>query len=377
MNEVEKPFLDLPEALVEDMLSQSEKVGSSLHESFKEMRRLKESLRRKLLEEGILRRDSDLGYPPIPTTCGVDGSYAIERLLAVDFVACAAVAVEGLTPPSEKRFWESPHHRTFVGYQKHDADTGVILRGLTMEMEIELAIKAPHDVVFLDGSLTTPLIYMNQAVNKALELVKGSGGTPLVSELIDRVEGFLEDYRSILSSDRSDKVWVGVPKYTTKRELGERFGWSSNYDDRAVLSGLLEPGEFTHPIPMGSPSQPWHLRLPSGEVSREFDDLLRKIHIIYYRPHRWTPAFRIEVSPYVASNEATLALLLHGVKYQSGTPGILEPYPLYIADRMVKPLGRAMSALRQVATKKMIELDTEAVEEIFFGMHGYRSEGGR
>ena len=98
---------------------------------------------------------------------------------------------------------------------------------------------------------------------------------------------------------------------------------------------------------------------------------------MYYKPHKWTPALRIEISPSVATNNARIAVLLQGLKYQCGTPGILEPYPLYIADRMVKHLGKAISAFRQTATKRMAELHQGDIGEIFFTMHGYRTEIGR
>jgi hypothetical protein len=48
---------------------------------------------------------------------------AIERLLAVDLVAVGAVAVEGLTPPSEARYWPEPRHSVYVDTETHDADT--------------------------------------------------------------------------------------------------------------------------------------------------------------------------------------------------------------------------------------------------------------
>jgi len=243
-----------------------------------------------------------------------------------------------------------------------------------MEMEIELAVKAPHDIIFLDGSLTTPLIYLHQAINKIIETAER---TTLSDETVNRFNKFFEHYRIILESKRSDKLWAGIPKYTTKRELGERFNWSSHYDDRAILTTILLPDEFTTPIPLTPPSQPWHLKLPSGDVNKEFDEILKRIHVMYYKPHKWTPALRIEIAPSIATNNARIAILLQGIKYQCGTPGILEPYPLYIADRMVKHLGKAIPAFRQTATKRMTELHGGDIGEIFFNMHGYRTESGR
>ena len=376
------PFAELPEALVEEMLSKSEEVGERLYDSSKEIQESKEKIRNQLQEQNILKKDTDLGYPRIPTTCGVDGSYAVERLLATDLVACAAVAIEGLTPPSETRYWEKPHHKVFIYPEKHDPDTGTVIRGLMMEMELELAAKAPHDIVFLDGSLTTPLIYMNQAINKILEWENEGNKTEVGEEIKRRFKDFLKDYKTILESSRTDKLWVSLPKYTSRRELGKMFNWPHQYDDRAVLTTILSPGEFTTPVPLEKPQQLWHLRIPldENELERLKDDVIsaiNRIYVMYYRPHNWTPVFRIEMASSIATNDSRIAVLLQGLKYQSGTPGIMEPYPLYIADRMVKHLGSAIPAFRQTATRRMTELHQGDIGEIFFIMHGYRTESGR
>jgi len=378
MEKIEQPFAELPEALVEEMLSKSEMVGESLHVAFKEIQENKEKIRGQLQVENILKKDSEVGYPGIPTTCGVDGSYAIERLLATDFAACAAVAIEGLTPPSEKRHWEKPHHRVLIHPEKHDPDTSTVIRGIMMEMELELAAKAPHDIVFLDGSLTTPLIFMNQAINKVLE----SDETVIGKSLVERFGNLLDSYKIILEAARSDKLWVSIPKYTTRREFGKKLKWPSHYDDRAILTTILSPGEFTTPIPLDQPLQPWHLRLPSDdkELKRLKDEMLsdiKRLYVIYYRPQNWTPALRIEIASSIATNNSRISVLLQGLKYQCGTPGVLEPYPLYMADRMVKHLGSAIPAFRQTATRRMAELRQGDIGEIFFSMHGYRTESGR
>jgi len=60
------------------------------------------------------------------------------------------------------------------------------------------------------------------------------------------------------------------------------------------------------------------------------------------------------------------------------TPGVMEPFPLYMADRMVKHIGAAMPALRQNATTALTEDGIEAfdMDNVFFSLHGYRSESG-
>lgn len=374
----ETPFAELPEALVEEMLSKSEFVGDGLYDSFREIQNDKARMRKELQDQNILKHDTEVGYPGIPTTCGIDGSYAVERLLAIDFAACAAVAIEGLTPPSEKRHWEKPHHKVLIHPEKHDPDTSTVIRGVMMEMELELGAKAPHDIVFLDGSLTTPLIYMNQAINKISELDE----TIIGKNLIENFKVFLDSYKIILESSRSDKSWVSMPKYTTRRELGQKLNWPSHYDDRAILTTVLLPGEFISPIQLDKPKQPWHLRLPydDKELEKLRDEVLsaiNRLYVMYYRPHSWTPTFRIEMASSIALNNSRIAVLLQGLKYQCGTAGIFELYPLYIADRMVKHLGSAIPAFRQTATMRMTELHQGDIGDIFFSMHGYRTERGR
>lgn len=372
------PFAELPEALVEEMLSKSEQVGDKLYDSFKEIQDNRAKMRKQLQDQNIMKHDAEVGYPGIPTTCGIDGSYVVERLLATDFAACAAVAIEGLTPPSEKRHWKKPHHRVLIHPEKHNPDTSTIIRGIMMEMELELAAKAPHDIVFLDGSLTTPLIFMNQGINKISEL----DDMVISKSLVENFKDFLISYKIVLESSRSDKLWVSMPKYTTRRELGRKLNWPPHYDDRAIITAILSPGEFTSPIPVEQPQQPWHLRLPYNDknLERLRDEVLsgiKRLYILYYRPHSWTPALRIEMASSIATNNSRIAVLLQGLKYQCGTPGIFEPYPLYMADRMVKHLGSAIPAFRQTATRRMAELHQGDIGEIFFSMHSYRTEGGR
>jgi hypothetical protein len=379
---IPSPFLDLPGALVEEVLQRTNDVGRGLLDSFEHVRRERETLREQLRSTGLLRRDNDLEYPPIPTCCGIDGSYAVERLLTTDFAACAAVAVEGLTPPSEKRFWEQPRHQVLVEAETHQEFTGGILRSVMMCMELDLAVRAPHDVIFLDGSVSTPAIYLNQSLSRADEAPE----LRVAKLLLSRVEVGLKAYAEVLASQRADKCWVFVPKYSTQREIGRKLEWPESFDDRGLLSALLEAGEFTAPATLQPPKRSaWHIGLgPVAESARQaasdaeekISAELARVSVIYYKPHSWLPALRLETGFAVVENRSRLAGLLHAVKHQCGTPAILEPFPLYLADRMVKSLARAMPTFRQAATQSMAESYSGSLDDIFHGMHGYRTEAG-
>src|SRR2546429_9212151 len=98
----ESPFQDLPEALVEEMLGEYKRLGTELSTSLEKMESTREQTRASLSKAGLLRRDSSIlrSYSH-PTTCGVDGAYAVERLLATDIAALAGVARHGSSPPPQ------------------------------------------------------------------------------------------------------------------------------------------------------------------------------------------------------------------------------------------------------------------------------------
>ncbi|MDT8898537.1 DNA double-strand break repair nuclease NurA [Thermanaerothrix sp. 4228-RoL] len=381
MEAPERPFAELPGALVEELLNYTQALSKELGDEFYQIQNRRVRWREELRRESILGHVSSLPIGEIPTTSGIDGSYALERLLANDLAVVAALGVEGLTPPSETRHWPFPHHKVWIEIEPHESETGTLLRAIMMGLELILAAQAPHDVVLLDGSLTTPLIYFNQALNKRLEVPHLRTSLFLNDHMLE----FLEAYATILTSSRSDHLWLAIPKYTTRREIASRLKWSTNHDDRALLSFILEPGELTFPTPLQNPSQPWHLNIEGlndrnksslEQTVSHVTEALYNLQVVYYRPYSWMPALRIEMSRSVAENPYRLALAMQAIYFQSSAPAIMEPYPLYLADRMVKQLSSSIPALRQIISQHIAETYPGKIEEVFLGLHGYRTESG-
>jgi hypothetical protein len=122
---------------------------------------------------------------------------------------------------------------------------------------------------------------------------------------------------------------------------------------------------------------PASLKSRASELADEIVSALGVVRVFYYKPQDWLPALRVEVSDSVASNTHRLATVVQGIKHQTATPSMLEPYPIYLADRMAKALARAIPAFRQVTTQRISEQYEGDIGEVFFAMHGYRSETGR
>lgn len=363
------PFRDLPEALVSEILSNCYKVSAQLSQSFRQLRDKKRVYRQRLQDKNLLHKDSDLSFVPAnPTSCGIDGSYAVERLLSTDLLAIAGVGVEGLSPPSEIRFWPRPRHLCHIFALPHYDSTSLIIRAVMICMELELATQAPHDVVMLDGSLATPVIHMDQALGQITET-----RNRLSELLLDHLSKSLVSYEEILSSPRSDKLYVGLPKYTTRREVSHILNINDT-EDRGVLSFILESGEFIGPLSAQKERRQTTLTHEFRPRAERIVDALSDLQIVYYKPFQHLPALRLEIGKSVANNKQRLAVLFECLRIQCAAPSIIEPYPLYLADRMVKHLHTALPAIRKTATQNISMEWDENLGEVYLAMHGYRTE---
>lgn len=373
----ENPFNELPEALVVDMLNQCDYIGLKLLKSFRDLYKMRKDIRKTLKENKLLKKDTDIMLPPTyPTSCAVDGSFSIEKLLSTDIVASAGLAVEGLAPPTEVRFWPKPRHDSKIFTIAHNNTTNFITSALMMCMELTLAVKAPHNVVFFDGSFATPLVYMNQAFNTFNEAPE-----ELQNEFNKRLNMSLAAYMKAVSSKKTDQIFVAVPKYTTRQELTHNvLNLNSNYEDRSLLSFNLKAGELVGPTKVDMGVRKWYIEnAPSNVESllKRIIKYLEDLFIIYYRPYDHLPTLRLELSPEVVNNKNRLSILLESIKLQCSVPGLMEPFPLYLADRMVKHLRTALPAVRRTATQEM-SLNWEGkYSDLYFAMHGYRTEYGK
>ncbi len=144
-----------------------------------------------------------------------------------------------------------------------------------------------------------------------------------------------------------------------------------------MLSQVLQNGEIVGPIMMLQAGDYVNFNsqtLNLENLGKEIVSLIKDINVLYYRPSQYFPALRVEVGPAVASNPNRLSILLEALRLQCSAPGIMEPYPCYMADRMVKHLRKALPALRQATTHEMALRTTHDLESVFQAMYGYRTE---
>src|SRR5215831_3082395 len=114
-------FGDLPDALVRELLNRAIPVAEGVRQRVDSLRGTQAELRLQAQRQGLVRRKADLDVPPEPSVVGVDGSYQIHRLTALDLCAAAAVAVEG-TAKEARRYWQEPYHRMWANSFEHSKD---------------------------------------------------------------------------------------------------------------------------------------------------------------------------------------------------------------------------------------------------------------
>ncbi|MFN7106536.1 MAG: hypothetical protein ACK4M3_08170, partial [Pyrobaculum sp.] len=73
---------------------------------------------------------------------------------------------------------------------------------------------------------------------------------------------------------------------------------------------------------------------------------MNKLQVFYFRPSRMHSALRVEVSGTIADDKHKLRVIMEALRDQT-IRGILEPYPLYIADQFVKHLHGGLAELRE------------------------------
>lgn len=375
MYEVDSPsFLEIPASLVEQMLQKTNEIGEILQSSMADINRKREKFRLQLEQIGLLDNDINFGNTKPLVSGGVDGAYAVDRLLGTDLLFAAAVGVEGINElENGKRI--APNHDVFVYPEKHNPENMISARAIMVEMEIKLAANAPYDIVYLDGSLTTALIHMYKAINFIENLNSKSS-----DKIREDFKDFLISYKKILDLKDTYKYYLGIPKYTSRNDIGKNLHWPENYDDRAILTLILDPGEFTRPKLFTS-EEGWHVRLPYENeelrvLMQQVISGIKNLSVIYYKPHPWCPALRIEMPSATAGDETKLKSILINIKNQCQTPSIMEPFPLYMADRIAKHMAPAIPAYKQIIMNQMTQLNDHNEKDIFFLMHSYRTEGG-
>lgn len=230
-----------------------------------------------------------------------------------------------------------------------------ILSGIMSTMEVGLAASREADVVMIDGSMLSTLINVSKAVHSSRK-----HGGPLSERIMQaRSAGFRDKVMAILNSPR----FIALPKYTTTNEFSRRLPEAfRNYDARTVVTMALRPGEMTHFAFRDTDDRNDARRMligPSLGFSKAeldtFSSALDGVFSCYYRPHPWTPAFRIDMTAAAAEDQEAQLRALKAVRDTTMASGLREPFPLYLVDLFAKQVSVGAAPVVEMSALSSIE----------------------
>ena len=173
---------------------------------------------------------------------------------------------------------------------------------------------------------------------------------------------------------QSTRAETNFPSCSLRRAVAET-------DGKTLATLILEPGEYTVPMPIyhfGEEDAEFHLphSACSPEDQNAVNRRLEEMRVIFFRPFGWAPAIRLELPYPIAASPQRLSMVLHGIERQFFSPAVAEPYPLFLADRMVKSLGAGVAVIEQAVAQHVVGSSPD-VETTLLCLQNYRTEGGR
>lgn len=324
------------------MLEESAKVALQAEKIGEEFLNQKEKNRNILLSHNIIHTVADGTFDGLVSA--VDGSLVLDKKSLGDLSAAAAVSA-----PYSKSELPSELAQTCnvqIDIIPRSVFSNHVLGALMSLMELKLITDdTVSDLVMVDGSYISTLMNISNGL-QYLDRLPGGDENPLVhsvktllndSDLNARVLKFLTDPRII-----------ALPKYSTSNEL-QNIGihlLGKNFDTKTQLGYILEHGETTIPLRISNIttsqktlfSRVFKFDNLSDEILSAFDAL----HCVYFKPHPFSPAIRIDFT-----GERSIAELKQAYNCVAMTmqqPDIYEPLPLFLADRWAKNISHGAGA---------------------------------
>ena len=349
-------FGNLPDVMVQALLERSSDVSEALTCRVNKLAGKQPKLRERADAEGIIKK-LPVSVPKADgkTVVAVDGSATVERMAGTDVYAAAAVRVAGYGGKVEPK---PPDYQVEVHPVEGLTDGRRINLALMALQECKLVSESKAHLVLLDGTIFTMVL------NAGIGIVEANDKYDDLSEALKKR---WQDYGrcripELLVSPRV----ASIPKRSTAANEFER--WTTIFDGRETeLSGIatanliLESSEYTKPLAL--PTE--RLYLGNAPMTEKYRDKLNQhfsaIKVVYFRPREWSPAYRIEFAPLVAEDQGLLERQLALIREQCVNSSMREPYPVYLADRFVRSLGKGMAAVLE-AVRGQVTSESEDVE---------------
>ena len=360
-------FGDLPDALINELLIRADGVGKTARKHVDTLVRKRDSLRERAVQQGLVKKLPDLSHVTTEPVSAVDGSLVSKRLASFDLNAAAALAVDGI---GFKNDGNNVRHDIAVHVTNPLPYGRVVTYALMFCMEYNIASEEANtrNLVMLDGAFSTGLI----AISKALEVDESHDDT-LYKDFFDHwTTKTIYSVGEIMTSDRV----VALPKRSSANEFARTRLFKNREIDtngRSTASLILNANEYSGPFSFDTRRpQTWQTDA-FPEFRKQLSSHFEELQVVYFKPQSWSHAYRVEMPRVIADDEQRLHSVLDTIKRQYINPAMMEPYPLYVADRFAKSLAKGANALLDAVRNQVIGR-SENAEIAHVMLNAYRTE---
>jgi hypothetical protein len=140
---------------------------------------------------------------------------------------------------------------------------------------------------------------------------------------------------------------VENPQVIAMSKLGESDILLPGISDRTLLEFVLRPGEYLRPRTLIEATRGTfgiEHRFDSGDRDRITQFYRDGLGVLFFKPHPWSRAYRIEGHTAQLNDDNWLMSMLAAISKHTATRGTVEPWPQFMADYTVKQIA-AVAAL--------------------------------
>lgn len=360
-------FGDLPDALINELLTRAPNIAGEVRSQVEKLTDRHKELREKALELGIIDRlPKDSSEIESCSVAAVDGSIASLRLSSFDLNAAAALVVEGFGKNERSDVQQYRFDLHIIDLHRYSRD---MIYGLMFCMEYELAHEARQELVMLDGALSTGMLGISMGLRSAAQ-----GSDDLSRALLER---WVEKTREIVPQVLKSENVVAIPKRSSANEFATQTrllkSRETDSNGRSIANLILKEGEFTKPFRLETHMFQFDDTAVRAAYLDELQLLYYDVKIIYFKPWEWSNALRIEFPGDSAIDTESLHRKLENIRRQIINPAMMEPYPLYVADRFAKSLSKGVSALLDAVRRDVI-YESDDLDLSTNMLHFYRTD---
>jgi len=371
----ESPEITLPSEITEKFVSA---IDDIVQEGSKYIKGFEDSIaniRMNLKDSNLIRKISIPDNPIDQTKIfGVDGTFKTYSAILFEYSSVGALAIgenkgdlfyeykQLLTPPSQKLV--------------------SVLQGIMTYLELKRVNKAINEggaeLVIYDGSFISILTRINAFYGAKSKHSQDSVWVDKVNEIIENEMCKTDWFSSALSNGKT----IATPKKMTSYQILKRIDPNllKHFSDASLFSIVLLPDEYIvykfkmndledKPANLSCDKYPNLLPPDKDSILNFYNNI--GFYYVYFRPYKWSHAYKIEIPGNVSESE--IPRILYAVKQQIITPNIKEPFVQFFADCLSKEINVISGAIRDGLIHKLVLEELNRLHNIFSLSLGYRT----